>query len=162
MVSHRIIIRGSGGDTQVIRGNHRLDCSTAILTSAIVQLNTAGADIPVKTDMKTVQGVPIPTKGLTGVSIDFGTVIPSAATFAAGTGHEYVMDNRLQVDINADSKSTFSQPDVVLKNVVFPQEYKITMHYPEAPTVKLTEESLQYIECIILNFECDVRNLLIG
>ena len=112
--------------------------------------------------MKTAQGVPIPTTGLTGVSLDFGTVIPSAATFSAGTGLEYVMDNRLHVDINADSKSTFSQPDVVLKNVVFGQEYSIILNYPEAPTTRLSEETLQHIECIILNFECDVRNLLIG
>ena len=163
MVSHRIVLRGSSGSTQTVQAAQQLDCSEALLTSIIVQLSADAStlDVPVGAT-RTESGTAVP-QGLYGVSLAFeDSVIPHNAMYHAGAEREYSLRDRIDVDFSTDSKSSFHRPGLLFKNITFKPKYTVRFMYPEMPHVELTEAAMGGIGSIVLNFECNVRNIVMS
>ena len=124
MVSHRIVLKGSNGNTQTIQGSGMLDCSIAVCTSIVVQMTQLPTTIVNPAGLTTrVSGVALPVTGIYGFWLELEDVIPDKATFQAGGEGEHGVSNRIHVSLNQDSKTTFTQPDLVLSDVQFLPRY---------------------------------------
>ena len=163
MVSHRVVLRGSNGNTQVVRSAGLLDCSVAVLTSVVVQMTQLPSTITNPPDQTTkVSSVALPATGIYGFWIELEDVRPDKATFQAGAEGEHGVSNRIHVSLNQDSKTTFTQPDLVLQNVSFLPEYSAKFYYEDSPNTLLNDSAMDGISSVSLNFDCSVKNLIIS
>ncbi len=163
MVSHRIVLKGSNGNTQTVRGASRLECSVAVLTSVVVQMTQLPSTIVNPAGLMTkFSGVALPATGIYGFWIELEDVIPDKATFQAGCEGEHGVSNRIHVSLNQDSKTTFTQPDTVMQDVNFLPQYNATFHYQDSPNTLLNDACMAGIHSVVLNFDCIVNNLIIS
>ena len=163
MVSHRIVLKGSNGNTQTIQGGSRLECSVAVCTSIVTQMTQLPSTIVNPPDLTTkVSGVALPSIGIYGFWIELEDVIPDKATFQAGSEGEHGIANRIHVSLNQDSKTTFTQPDIVLQDVHFLPQYTAKFYYEDSPTTLLNAAAMAGIQSVVLNFDCNVNNLIIS
>jgi hypothetical protein len=163
MVSHRIVLKGSNGNTQTVQGAGRLDCSVAVCTSIVTQLKKLPSTIVNPAGLTTkVSGVALPATGLYGFWVELEDVIPDKATFQAGGEGEHGIANRIHVSLNQDSKTTFTQPDIVTQNMQFLPKYTVKFFYEDSPNTLLNADAMAGIHSVVLNFDCIVNNLIIS
>ena len=147
MVSHSLVLRGGATHTavQVINGNQDIHCRHAVLTSVIVQLKAPAARLG----------------ALHGVSIKFPSqVCPPSATHHSGPGDESATQNRLDVHYSMDTATFFYKPNLIMHDMTFLASYEVTLYDIMNPTVKLSEDAMDDIYCITLNFSCAVDSLI--
>ena len=163
MVSHRIVLKGSNGNTQTIQGASRLECSVAVLTSAVVQMTQLPSTIVNPAGLTTkVSGVALPATGIYGFWVELEDVIPDKATFQAGGEGEHGVSSRIHVSLNQDNKTTFTQPDLVMQDVHFLPQYTAKFFYEDSPNTLLNDAAMAGIQSVVLNFDCNVNNLIIS
>ena len=163
MVSHRIVLKGSNGNTQTIQGSGMLDCSVAVCTSIVVQMAQLPSTIGNPAGLTTkVSGVALAATGIYGFWVELEDVIPDKATFQAGAEGEHGVSNRIHVSLNQDSKTTFTQPDIVLQDVEFLPRYTVKFFYEDSPNTLLNDAAMAGIHSVVLNFDCQVKNLIIS
>ena len=80
----------------------------------------------------------------------------------AGSEGEHGIANRIHVSLNQGSKTTFTQPDLVLSNVQFRPKYTAKFYYEDSPNTLLNDAAMAGIHSLVLNFDCIVNNLIIS
>ena len=109
-----------------------------------------------------MSGVALAATGIYGFWVELEDVIPDKATFQAGAEGEHGVSNRIHVSLNQDTKTTFTQPDIVLQDVQFLPRYTAKFHYEDSPNTLLNDAAMAGIHSVVLNFDCQVKNLIIS
>ena len=158
MVSHSIIIKGGSDKTAThhIEGQSKLICSTAVLTSVVVQTTTKFRETV------TVAGTEYDAgHGLYGVSIKFpASSVPPNATHHSGSNDEHKFENRLDVHFDQESQTFMYKPGLILQGITFDYDYDITLYRIGQPDQLLTPDEVAKIHSITLNFSCTVAATL--